>query len=97
MSTNHSPTPWFLKDWNKKSPSCVFRPLDIHDVLNKRVLRAGEHTYDLSNAEFIVRAVNNHDALILLLKAVQSSMKHNRPDLMPLKTEIDAALHKAAE
>lgn len=53
--------------------------------------------YGEEKAEFIVRAVNSHQALVEALEAVEAALDCNRPDLMPFQGEILAVLKLAKE
>jgi hypothetical protein len=72
----HTPTPWFVAgqvkgagtDWREiHTNSLEFKPSYVGEAIN-------------ADAEFIVRAVNSHDALLAMAKAYYLTLPDDGPE-----------------
>jgi len=111
--SEHTPTPWFVStkkfdDWGwirgaDGAIACVARGGDDKEFDEHR--RDGTDPY-AANAAFIVKAVNNHDALVKALKesraalvalmdAVQASQKMNGREYVGLGIQVNDAIGRA--
>lgn len=68
MNTKHTPTPWEIEPHTMVDKEFSVGPftLDYDDV---------DHDEQDANAEFMVRAVNSHDALLAAAKTVVKNAK----------------------
>lgn len=70
--TAHSPLPWIIGEYNESNG-------DLYIESNGcTILSANSFRFDVdkSNAEHIVKCVNNHDALVTALKDAVDSLKY---------------------
>lgn len=72
MKTQHTPTPWIVSKRNAGAIPLHFQPPEVlgrnGDMCVATQLGNGKEAE--ANAEFIVRAVNSHDALVAALETL---------------------------
>lgn len=102
-TTKHTPIPWIVREHpDNKSEFFVqgprLKPEHPYDV----EIMADDHGNELyptevkrADAEFIVRAVNSHDALAEALKGVDLILYHYLDEVHPLMAKVKDALKLA--
>lgn len=86
----HSPIPW--RNIHGRIISDVMPRDGSHDVCSMTVTN-NNHISAEANAELIVKAVNNHDALVAALRELYAQVQGECPSLLTEDSGGDARLH----
>lgn len=68
----HTPTPWLIEPYAQQTPPISLKV--VHAVIKAEGKRLADVRL-ASDAAHIVRAVNNHDALVAACKAVEQAQR----------------------